>query len=126
MSTEEAEIGLGSPTPRWTTPYSVSMPQTFWMATTASYRSAAAEGVQTAAGLKILTGCDPFDGSAAGRFFILALRQQHPQEDDPLALLARDLGPVVGVGGVRQVLVLLVLLANRVEQIGRADALALL
>ncbi len=33
--------------------------------------------------------------------------------DDPLALLARDLGPVVRVGGVGQVLVLLVLLVDR-------------
>src|SRR5436305_407726 len=114
MSTEEAEIGLGSATPRWTTPYSVSMPQTFWMATTASYRSAAAQGVQTASGLKILTGGDALDGPAAGRLLVLALRDEHPQEDDALALLAGDLRPVVGVRGVRQVLVLLVLLADRV------------
>jgi hypothetical protein len=57
---------------------------------------------------------------------VLGLNAQDLDEgtdvDDPLALLARDLRPVVGVGGVRQVLVLLVLLVDRVEQVLGADA----
>src|SRR3954451_9827150 len=60
---------------------------------------------------EILPRRHPLDGSTAGG--LLALRHEHPEEDDALALLAGDLGPVVGVGGVRQVLVLLVLLADR-------------
>ena len=39
------------------------------------------------------------------------------QRDDPLALLRGDLGPVVRVGGVGQILVLLELLANGREQV---------
>ena len=46
----------------------------------------------------------------------LALVDERADEDDALALLARDLRPVVGVGRVRQVLVLLVLLLDRVER----------
>ena len=42
--------------------------------------------------------------------------------DDPLALLARDLRPVVGVGRVGQVLVLLVLLVDRRDEVLGADA----
>src|SRR3954467_1312719 len=102
-------MGFGSPTPSCTIPYSVSMPQTFCMATAASYRPHAAMGVQVRRWLQILTGRHPLDDPAAGGLLVLALRQQDPQEDDALALLARDLGPVVGVGGIRQVLVLLVL-----------------
>src|SRR5499426_2565282 len=43
--------------------------------------------------------------------------------DDPLALLAGDLRPVVGVGRIGQILVLLELLANGREQVVGADAL---
>src|SRR3954454_7773385 len=178
MSTDDAEIGLVSPTPRWTIPYSVSMPTTFWMATTARYpdvsptgsqrwdqpnarrassqrpkgrmpagtahrpargpdrrrphaggrghaRPAAMDGCRTSQGSQVLAGGHPLDGAAAGGLLVLALAEQDPQEDDALALLAGDLGPVVGVGGVRQVLVLLVLLPDRVEQVLGADALAL-
>ena len=42
--------------------------------------------------------------------------------DDALALLAGDLRPVVGVGRVRQVLVLAELLLDRVEQVVGDDA----
>src|ERR1019366_10590166 len=47
--------------------------------------------------------------------------QQGADIDDPLALLARDPGPVVGVGGVRKVLVLLVLPADGLEEIRGTD-----
>src|SRR2546425_11700992 len=43
--------------------------------------------------------------------------------DDAVALPARDLRPVVGIAGVRQVLVLLELLAHGGDQIRAADAL---
>src|SRR2546422_3856465 len=43
--------------------------------------------------------------------------------DDPLALLAGDLRPVVGVGRIRQILVLLELFAHGIEQVAGADAL---
>src|SRR3989442_15861600 len=58
--------------------------------------------------LQVLTrGDDPFDASQL--FFRLA--HEGLDVHDPLPLLARDLRPVVGVGGVWQVLVLLELLA---------------
>src|SRR5436305_2691135 len=132
-------MGFGSPTPSCTIPYSVSIPQTFCMATTASYRphgpctahrcvrrlGARGHRSDKTVWLEVLTGRDPFDGPTAGGLLVLALREQDPQEDDALALLAGDLGPVVGVGGVGEVLVLLVLLADRGEQVLGADAFAL-
>src|SRR4051812_46207711 len=126
MSTDDAEIGLVSPTPRWTIPYSVSMPTTFWMATKARYRCI--EGGREPSPLvqlQVLTGRYALDGAAAGGLLVLALGHEHPQEDDALALLAGDLGPVVGVGGVGQVLVLLVLLPDRGQQVVGANAPAL-
>src|SRR4051812_48096647 len=126
MSTDDAEIGLVSPTPRWTIPYSVSMPTTFWMATKARYRCI--EGGREPSPLvqlQVLTGRYALDGAAAGGLVVLALGHQDPQEDDALALLAGDLGPVVGVGGVGEVLVLLVLLPDRLQQVVGADPLAL-
>src|SRR5665213_1644053 len=54
MSTDEATIGLGSPFSTWM-PYSVSMPQTFGMATRRPYPHFS---------LKILTGADPLDRPA--------------------------------------------------------------
>src|SRR5436305_6405204 len=74
--------------------------------------------------LAVLAGPHAFDGTSTGR--LLALGQQGANVDDALALLARDLGPVVGVRGVGQVLVLLVLLPDRVEHVVGANALALL
>src|ERR1700678_2520335 len=43
---------------------------------------------------------------------------QGPDVDDALALLTGDAGPVVRVGGVRQVLVLAELIDARVQQVG--------
>src|SRR5215210_340439 len=73
--------------------------------------------------LEILACAHTLDGPSAGSF--LALRHERADVHDPLALLARDLGPVVGVGGVGQVLVLLVLLLDGFEQVGGTDPPAL-
>src|SRR5438067_677861 len=109
-------------------PYSVSMPHTLGMATDGPYPGAPADGAfsgapsPTAGRLEVLASPHAFDGASTGR--LLALGQQGANVDDPLALLARDLGPVVGVGGVGQVLVLLVLLLDGSEEIVEAYALA--
>src|SRR5919198_997937 len=71
--------------------------------------------------LEVLPGGDPLDGAAA--FGLLAAGDERPDVDDALALLAGDLRPVVGVGGVGQVLVLLELLADGVHQVLGTDAL---
>src|SRR3954468_13364393 len=86
------------------------------MATTRSYlETPTGERRQGDLWLEVLTRGDAFDGSATGG--LLAFRHEHPEEDDALALLAGDLGPVVGVGGVGQILVLLVLLPDRPQQV---------
>src|SRR3954454_19888668 len=104
--------------PRRMIPYSVSTPQTFLMAMTRGPYPFTGERP-----LEILAGTDTLDGPSPGGF--LALGHEGADVHDPLALLARDLGPVVGVGGVGQVLVLLVLLLDRLEQVGGTDAPAL-
>src|SRR5437016_5133744 len=135
-------MGLESPEPRRRIPYSVSIPQTFWMATDRPYPSARLSTTDptgtrqggwhsrasasspsppcTRGRLEVLTGAHPLDGAATGG--LLALREDRAHVDDALALLPRDLRPVVGVGGVGQVLVLLVLLPDRLEQVGASDA----
>src|SRR5216684_774027 len=67
----------------------------------------------------LLSGDDPLDH----RLLLLGLAAEHLDVDEPLALLARDLRPVVRVGRVGQVLVLLELLADRVQEILDLDAL---
>jgi hypothetical protein len=63
--------------------------------------------------LEVLSGSDdPLDVPRLLR----GLTGERFDGDDPLALLASDLRPVVGVRRVGQVLVLLELLADRVEQ----------
>src|ERR687897_1565365 len=57
------------------------------------------------------------------RLGALLARDERADEDDPLALLARDPRPVVGVGGVGQVLVLLELVDARLEQVRDAQPL---
>src|SRR5579875_1039479 len=74
--------------------------------------------------LQVLAGPHALDRAAA-LGLVLALADQGAHVDDPLALLARDLRPVVRVGGVREVLVLLVLLLDGGEEVGEADAVAL-
>src|SRR6188768_3262360 len=104
MSTEEAAIGLDSPAPRSTMPYSVSMPQTFLMATSETYRRPVTKRLQ------VLTGRHPLDGPASRGAVTLVMGDERTDVHDPLTLLAGDLRPVVGVGGVGEILVLLVLL----------------
>src|SRR3954447_16196377 len=99
------------------------MPQTFGTANAPSPRSLHAHSTAPAprrcrrsfareayrGSLEVLAGGNALDLAAAA--CVLALVHQRPDEDDPLALLARYLRPVVGVGGVGEVLVLLELLA---------------
>src|SRR5829696_5519958 len=63
---------------------------------------------------------DGVDGAA--RLSALVGGDQRPDEDDPLALLARDLGPVVGVSGVRQILVLRELVQAGLQQVANPHA----
>src|SRR5439155_17551710 len=72
--------------------------------------------------LQVLARRDPLDGAAALGRLVVALGDERADVDDPLALLARDLRPVVGVGRVREVLVLLELLADRREEVVGTDA----
>jgi len=58
---------------------------------------------------EVLAGGDTFDGAAAGRF-VGVFADERTNEHDSLALLAGDLRPVVGIGGVGQVFVFLVFL----------------
>src|SRR5947209_3619164 len=102
-------MGFDSPEPRSTIPYSVSMPHTLAIAISST--------------LQVLPCRDAFDGAAAGG--VLAVGDQRAHVDDALALLARDLLPVVRVGGVGEVLVLLELLLDRRQKIVDSDALAL-
>src|SRR6266851_3432697 len=69
---------------------------------------------------EVLTGADPLDGPPTGG--LLAFGEDGADVHDALALLPRDLGPIVGVGGVGQVLVLLVLLLDGLEQVGGPNA----
>src|SRR5580765_5597774 len=72
------------------------------------------------AALQVLTGIDdPLDTPEL--FFGLAHERLHV--DDALALLAGDLRPVVGVGGVRKILVLLELFADGRQEVVGHDAL---
>src|SRR5713226_1672864 len=133
MSRSEERIGLKSGWFFTVIPYSVSMPMTFGMAmrppTSRENRNpwpGARGGTRGAAGppsrsrLQVLAGVDELFHAA---LLFLRLAHQRFNVDDPLALLAGDLGPVVGVRRVRQVLVLLELLAHgRGEVVGR-DAL---
>src|SRR5690349_18380944 len=113
MSIEEDSTGLKSGMPGPEMPYSVSMPMTLGMAITPSRRRRAEETLQ------VLPRVDPVDlpPLAAG------VGHQRADVDDALALLPTDPGPVVGVGGVRQVLVLLELVPDRGEQVVLLQAL---
>src|SRR5262245_15020437 len=124
-------MGFGSAAPRMTIPYSVSMPSTLTMATGGRYPPARCSRVSPALttkikfrlrrrSLEVLTGGNPLDRAAPGG--LVALGHDGADVDDPLALLPGDLGPVVGVSGVGQVLVLLVLLLDGIEEVLSADA----
>src|SRR5271156_372985 len=93
-------------------PYSVSIPHTLVVATSRPYRSRPA--------LQVLPRTHSLDRPTTMHLAVLG--EQGTDIDDAFALLPRDAGPVVGVGGVGQVFVLFVLLADGLEQVGRADA----
>src|SRR5262244_2067512 len=63
------------------------------------------------------------DNPLDGPLFLLGLAHQGLDVDDALALLAGDLGPVVRIGRVGQILVLLELLAHRAHHVVEVDAL---
>src|SRR5579862_6983004 len=122
-------MGLWSSTPRAMIPYSVSIPITVGTATTPpsgagkratlvkpAYRMRGAEGSPEpgALGLQVLAGLEPLDRAALS---LLGLADQGADVDDALALLAGNLGPVIGIRGVRQVLVLPVLLHDRLQKV---------
>src|SRR2546425_8737834 len=72
------------------------------------------------ASLQVLTRVD--DSLDAAKLFF-GLAHEGFDVHDPLALLAGDLGPVIRVGGVGQILVLLELLADGGEEVVDHDAL---
>src|SRR5512132_3618700 len=112
----EASTGLESGAPGTVMPYSVSMPMTLVMAIRV-FPPRAPRGRS----LQVLPGVDLLDG--APEVLGVAALDQGAHVHDALALLARDARPVVGVGGVGQVLVLLELVGHGDEQVGRLDAL---
>src|SRR5919107_862580 len=95
-------------------PYSTSVPITRRTVTGRAY-------APTTPGLEVLTGVrDGVDRSS--RLGALLAGDERADEDDPLALLAGDAGPVVGVRGVGEVFVLLELVDARLQQVRDPDA----
>src|SRR5580658_9465858 len=94
-------------------PYSVSIPSTFW--TAIRFRPQRSS--------KVLAGSDALDLPAAAD--LVAVLDHRPDVDDALALAPGDLRPVIGIRRVRQILVLLVLLLDRVQQMFEANAASL-
>ena len=70
--------------------------------------------------LEVLAGGDGIDGLAT--FAVGIGVDQRPYVHDSLALLARDLRPVVGVCRVRKIFVLLELLTDRGKEVVGANA----
>ena len=104
----EASAGLKSAWWRTVIPYSVSVPSTLWMAMVRPTPSRAFR-------LRPHRYCPVATASMAAALVLAG--DQGPDVDDALALLARDLRPVVGVGGVGQVLVLPELLLDGGEEV---------
>src|SRR5438094_1596726 len=116
MSRSEERMGLKSGWFLTVIPYSVSMPMTFgmamrflapWRTETPGPGQGKEEGgapPPSRSRLQILSG---IDDALDAPLLLLGLAHQRLHVDDPLTLLPRDLRPVVGVRGVRQVLVLL-------------------
>src|SRR5690606_22395063 len=111
-------MGLARGRPGCSTPYSVSIPITRrTLTSTTLCRSSPVGEVGSVPAERrartlsrwsseVLTGVlDGVDG--ARRRTLALLLDDRADEDDALALLAADAGPVVGVGRVREVLVLL-------------------
>src|SRR5574338_497229 len=106
----QLEIGSKSRSFWIVIPYSISVPITLGIAIGSPHGPASS-------GSEVLTRVDVLD-----RPFLAAdSRDQRAHVDDPLTLATGDPGPVVGVRGVRQVLVLLELLADRLVDVFRLD-----
>src|SRR5215468_8109673 len=139
MSRSDDRIGLKSGWFLTVMPYSVSMPMTFGMAISPhdeekppATRVAGGRGVVGGPGarggprapqplpraLQVLAGIDHALDVA---LLFLGLAHERLHVDDPLALLAGNLRPVVGIRGVREILVLLELLADGVDQVVDLD-----
>src|SRR2546428_10103779 len=113
MSRSEERMGLKSGWFLTVIPYSVSMPMTFgmamrflapWRTETPGPGQGKDEGgapPPSRSRLQILSG---IDDALDAPLLLLGLAHQRLHVDDPLTLLPRDLRPVVGVRGVRQVL----------------------
>src|SRR5713226_3969859 len=137
MSRSDERIGLKSGWFFTVIPYSVSMPITFVIAmcssrstivqtkTPGASRPPGENGGDAASPplryrSQVLAGVDDLLDVA---LLFFGLAHERLDVDDPLTLLARDLRPVVGIGGVGQVLVLLELFADRVQEILAPHAL---
>src|SRR5690606_10449239 len=94
-------------------PYSISVPITLGIAIGSSSSAPSLER------LEVLPRSDVLD-----RAPLVAVDpgDQGPDVDDPLALAPGDARPVVGIGGVRKILVLLELVAHGVDQVVELDA----
>src|SRR5882762_10786886 len=79
-----------------------------------------AGGRDAPSSLQVLTRVDDLLHAA---LLLFGLAHERLDVHDALALLAGDLSPVVGVGGIGQVFVLLELLADRGQQVVDHDAL---
>src|SRR5215831_7144615 len=128
MRRSDDRIGLKSGWFLTVIPYSVSIPITFGIAMVPPERLLVRETNGGRAPLRslppgrlqILTGVDdPLDGP----LLFLHLAHQGLDVDDALALLAGDLGPIVRVGRVGQILVLLELFAHGTHDVVEIDAL---
>src|SRR2546427_8966411 len=135
MSRSEERIGLKSGWFLTVIPYSVSIPMTFGIAIRPSSlpteneppvsrgrRSGGKGGGRRPPPLllEILAGGDDLLDVL---LLLFGVAHERLHVDDPLALLAGDLRPVVGVGRIRQILVLLELFAHGIEQVAGADPL---
>src|SRR5215470_4568119 len=116
---DEVTIAFAPGWPGTEIPYSVSMPIT----RRTLIGHSVVRGVQPTCRLsQVLAGVGHGIDRPPGLVSALA-GDQRPDVDDPLALLARDPGPVVRVGGVGQVLVLTELVHARCEQVRYPQAL---
>src|SRR5215472_3234197 len=128
MRRSDDRIGLKSGWFLTVIPYSVSIPITFGIAMVPPEQLVVRETNGGRAPLRslppgrlqVLAGVDdPLDGP----LLFLGLTHQGLDVDDALALLAGDLGPIVRIGRVGEILVLLELLAHRAHHVVEVDAL---
>src|SRR3954462_7050493 len=128
----DSVVGLAVGCPGTEMPYSTSVPMTRRTLMQQPYASAPGEVVERPCGRVPRRACargtlqqGPFSQVLAGvrrrvdraPGLVALAADERADVDDPLALLARDPRPVVGVGGVRQVLVLLELVQARRHQV---------